>query len=255
MPISEGRFVWHDLATTDVDGARTFYGAIAPWTSKAWDDDGEYFLWEREGKAVGGVSRLTASDGQSSRPPAWMPSVYVYDVDACVRRVPKLGGRVLLAPREIPDVGCWAMIAGPDGAPLGIFEPSQGAPHGHDGKPGVGEFTWHELAAPDWRESWKFYSQLFHWETVEEHDLGENGIYFVFGLKGVSLGGMWSTGGQFPSEWTSYVAVPSVNAAIEQVRAHGGKVVREPHAVPDGTWIAHCADPQGATFAITSATA
>ena len=132
MPISQGRFVWHDLATTDVEGARTFYGAIAPWTTKPWDDDGAYFLWEKEGTPVGGVSQLADTADRTPSPPGWMPSVFVYDVDACVRQVPKLGGAVLMQPREIPHVGCWAVIAGPDGAPLSIFEPSSKNPPGHD---------------------------------------------------------------------------------------------------------------------------
>jgi predicted enzyme related to lactoylglutathione lyase len=48
------------------------------------------------------------------------------------------------------------------------------------------------------------------------------------------------------------VEVPSVRQATDKVRELGGQVVREPHEVPGGSWIALCADPQGATFAMTS---
>jgi predicted enzyme related to lactoylglutathione lyase len=252
MPINEGRFVWHDLSTTDVEGAKEFYGAIAPWTTKPWDDDGEYLLWEKEGTPVGGITRVPADAGGPLSPPSWLASVYVYDVDDCVRRVPKLGGRVLMAPKEIPNVGCWAVIAGPDGAPLALFEPSTANPPGHDGAPTVGEFAWHELRSNDWRKSWDFYSRLFHWDRVREHDMGPDGTYFVFGQNGQSLGGMYTDGDSSQSNWTSYVEVPSVRQATEKVRALGGRVVREPHEVPGGSWIALCADPQGATFAVTS---
>jgi predicted enzyme related to lactoylglutathione lyase len=252
MPISQGRFVWHDLSTTDVQGAKDFYGAIAPWTTKPWDDDGEYFLWEKEGTAVGGVSRLADTPDGAAGLPGWLPSVYVYDVDASVRQVPKLGGRVLVQPREIPHVGCWAIIAGPDGAPLSIFEPSSANPPGHDGASRVGEFAWHELTSNNWKESWQFYSGLFGWEKIDEHDMGANGTYFIFGQKNHALGGMFTGGGQ--ASWTSYVEVPSVQQTIEKVKSLGGKVVREPHEVPGGSWIALCSDPQGATFAVTSQT-
>jgi hypothetical protein len=56
------------------------------------------------------------------------------------------------------------------------------------------------------------------------------------------------------SSWTSYVEVPSVQQAMETVKSLGGQVMYGPHEVPGGSWIAMCADPQGATFAITSAT-
>lgn len=253
MPISQGRFVWHDLSTTDVEAAKQFYGAIAPWTTTPWDDDGEYFLWEKEGTPVGGVMRLADGAGSNSGPPGWLPSVYVYDVDACVRQVPKLGGRVLMQPREIPHVGCWAIIAGPDEAPLALFEPSSANPPGHDGAPHVGEFAWHELTSNNWQESWQFYSRLFNWEKVAEHDMGAAGTYFIFGQRGQALGGMRARSADMSaSAWTSYVEVPNIQKATETVRSLGGKVVREPHEVPGGSWIALCSDPQGVTFAMTS---
>jgi predicted enzyme related to lactoylglutathione lyase len=256
-PINQGRFVWHDLSTTDIEGAKEFYGAIAPWTSKPWDDDGDFFLWENAGTPVGGVMRLSGladmtSDGVASLP-RWLPSVYVYDVDACARQVPKLGGRVLMQPREIPHVGCWAIITGPEGAPLSIFEPSSASPPGHEGQPRVGEFAWHELMSNDWQASLRFFGALFNWEKIDQHDMGSNGTYVIFGQKNQRLGGMFNGRADVgqPS-WTSYVEVPSVKEVTEKVKSLGGTVVREPHEVPGGSWIALCADPQGATFALTS---
>jgi predicted enzyme related to lactoylglutathione lyase len=257
MPINEGRFVWHDLATTDVEGAKAFYSAIAPWTTTPWDDDGDYFLWERDGAPVGGMSRLTAAADQAAAagPPNWMPSVFVYDVDATVRRVSKLGGTVLVQPREVPHVGCWAIIAGPEGAPLSLFEPSSKNPPGHAGAPRVGEFAWHELSSDDWQRSLEFYRQLVGWELIRQHDMGANGTYVTFGQKGEALGGMYTrhdAAGR--SSWTSYVEVPSVKQAMETVKSLGGRVMDGPHEVPGGSWIAMCSDPQGAAFAITSNT-
>jgi predicted enzyme related to lactoylglutathione lyase len=255
MPISQGRFVWHDLATTDVEGAKAFYSAIAPWTTKPWDDDGEYFLWEKEGTPVGGVMRLADVADRAAGPPNWMPAVFVYDVDACVRQVPKLGGTVLMPAKEIPHVGCWAIIAGPEGAPLSIFEPSSKNPPGHDGAPRVGEFAWHELASNDWKASLQFYRELFHWEKIRDHDMGPNGNYVIFGVKGEALGGMFTRRDDGArAAWTSYVEVPSIQQTMETVKSLGGQVTYGPHEVPGGAWIAMCADPQGATFAITSNT-
>jgi predicted enzyme related to lactoylglutathione lyase len=254
MPISQGRFVWHDLATTDLEGAKASYGAIAPWTTKPWDDEGEYFLWEMEGTPVGGVTRLADLTDRAG-PPSWMPSVFVYDVDACVRQVPKLGGTVVMQPREIPHVGCWAIIAAPDGAAISIFEPSSKNPPGHDGAPRVGEFAWHELSSNDWEASLRFYGRLFNWEKIREHDMGTNGTYVVFGQKGEALGGMFTRRDDAAKPgWTSYVEVPSVQQTMETVKSLGGQVMYGPHEVPGGSWIAMCADPQGARFAITSNT-
>ena len=157
--------------------------------------------------------------------------------------------------KEIPHVGCWAIIAGPEGAPLSIFEPSSKNPPGHDGAPRVGEFAWHELASNDWKASLQFYRELFHWEKIRDHDMGPNGNYVIFGVKGEALGGMFTRRDDGArAAWTSYVEVPSIQQTMETVKSLGGQVTYGPHEVPGGAWIAMCADPQGATFAITSNT-
>lgn len=250
MAIPQGRFVWHDLITTDVEGAKKFYTALIGWGTEPWDEDDNYTMWQNNGAAIGGVGRL--ENGAKSGP-AWNPSVYVYDIDACVRQVPKIGGSVPKAPREIPNVGCWAEIAGPDGAPLGIFEPSQGPPPGHEGAARVGEFSWHELLSNDWKTSWQFYQPLFHWETMQEVPMERLGTYFIFGQKGEQYGGMFTRIPDMPPpNWTSYIEVKDVKEAAAKVKQLGGKVMREPHEVPGGTMITICEDPQGAMFAMTS---
>lgn len=248
MAIPQGRFVWHDLMTSDLDAAKRFYGEVARWTSKPWDDDGEYTLWEREGVPVGGLGKLT-----NGAHPAWMPSVYVYDVDACARQAPKIGGKLIQPPREIPQVGGWAIVAGPEGAPIGIFEPTD-EPPAPTGEAKTGEFSWHELLSNDWRVSWDFYRTLFRWEHVREFDMGANGTYMIFGLNGEGFGGMFTgTPDMPPPNWTSYVQVDSVAAAANAVQKLGGKIMRPPHQVPTGTWISIVEDPQGAMFALASA--
>jgi len=187
--------------------------------------------------------------------PNWTPSVYVYDVDACSRQAEKLGGKIVMPPREIPNVGCWAVIADPDGATIALFEPSSGPPPGHEGPPLISEFSWHELMANDWKKSWEFYRQLFHWERIEEHDMGERlGTYFIFGVKGQPLGGMFTRNPDMPPpSWVSYVEVDSVKSAVPKVKELGGQVMRGPQQVPGGSWISICSDPQGAMFAMSSA--
>ena len=253
MPIPQGRFVWHDLATTDVEGAKNFYTQITPWTTKTWEDDENYTLVEHDGLPLGGMAPLPADSQSNGATANWTPSVYVYDVDACVRQAVKLGATIVSPPREIPNVGCWAAIADPDGAPIALFEPSQGPPPGNAGPPRVSEFSWHELAANDWSKSWDFYRRLFNWERIEEHDMGPLGTYFIFGLNGQGMGGIFTRSAEMsPPSWTSYIEVDSVKSAVPMVTQLGGRVLREPHQVPGGSWIAHCCDPQGASFAMTS---
>src|SRR5213078_1483114 len=44
-PSLRGRFVWHELMTTDPDAAARFYPAVTGWKVQTWDQDPTYRLW------------------------------------------------------------------------------------------------------------------------------------------------------------------------------------------------------------------
>ena len=244
---AHGRIVWHDLETSDRGAAKSFYTSIAPWKTEPFDEAKDYEMWTLDGEPIGGVSSLPASSG---RTPHWLPYVCVYDVDALARQAESLGGRVKVKPTEIPHVGGWAVIADPQGAPIGVFEPAE-SPPGHEGEPAIGEFSWHELATDDYKAAAEFYRALFRWEKTSEYDMGEMGIYYMFGQHGATYGGMFNRPPQIPvSSWLCYVRVNSVKPVADKVKELGGSVMNGPMEVPGGDWIAQCMDPQGAPFAL-----
>ncbi|KQW36458.1 VOC family protein [Rhizobacter sp. Root404] len=53
--------------------------------------------------------------------PTWVPYVTVADVDALVRQVVALGGKVTMPPADIRSVGRFAVIADPQGATLNVI--------------------------------------------------------------------------------------------------------------------------------------
>ncbi len=254
MPISEGSFIWHDLSTTDVDAATAFYPKVLPWTTQPWEDAEHYTLWANDGTPLGGVLPLSAARIAAGQTPHWLPFVYVYDVDACARQAVKLGGSVRKPPVEMPNVGCWAVILDPFAAPIGLFEPTQSPPD-HPGPPRRGEFSWHELPTDDYRRAFDFYGKLFQWEATGEHDMGADGMYFMFGQKGRPYGGLFNRRPDAPpSAWVSYARVDDVKKAAETVASSGGQLHRGPMEVPGGDQIAICSDPSKALFALHQTT-
>ena len=49
-----------------------------------------------------------------------------------------------------------------------------------------------------------------------------------------------------------YFNVDGLGAAVERVKAAGGKVLMEQHEVPGPMWISYVADPQGAMFGMVA---
>src|SRR6201996_2492885 len=184
-----GRFVWHELMTTDTDAASDFYSRVVPWKA---EDSGmpSYSLWMSGKVRAGGLMALPADDG-SATPPHWIIYVGAPDVDATVEAAEKLGGKVLKPAADIPNVGRFAVLSDPRGAAFAVFNPSSMPEEGMGPGGGVGDFTWHELATTDLDAALSFYSELFGWAKGATHDMGEMGTYQIISFEGADVGGAY----------------------------------------------------------------
>jgi len=247
-----GRFVWHELMTTDPDGAARFYPGVTGWKVQAWEQDPSYRLWMAGGIPMGGLMRLPEESRRLGAPPSWLMYVGVPDVDATVRQAASLGARTLVPPQTIP-VGRFAVLEDPQGATFALYKPSGERPGSDEAT--LGDFSWHELATTDPGAAWGFYAALFGWNKTEAMDMGPLGVYQMFGRAGKqSLGGVYRKPLEMAgaSHWLCYIKVPNADKAAETVKRLGGRVMSGPMDVPGGGRIATCVDLQGATFAVHS---
>ena len=246
-----GRFLWYDLMTPDPGAAQSFYRKVAGWGIEVFEGGPKpYDMWTRDGQPIGGVMELPEEAAAAGAPPHWLAYIGTPDVDATTARAADLGATVLVAPQEIPDVGRFSVLADPDGAVFATFAPAMDAPP-HPGMPATGDFSWHELMSEDYERGFEFYSELFGWRVHEDMDMGEYGIYRIYGLDGPPLGGIMSRPPEMPvGAWLFYIRVDDLDGALERVKAGGGEVLNGPMDVPGGDRIAQCRDPEGAMFAL-----
>ncbi len=247
-----GRFVWHELMTTDTKSAGNFFTKIVGWKTQASPQDPNYtvFVTTRPMAGLMVVPREAAAMGAG---PSWMTYIGSPNVDETARQATSLGGKTLRAPEDIPTVGRFAVLADPQGAVFAVFTPVAGQQLGP--APAVGDFSWHELVTTDWRSALTFYQRLFGWEETSAMDMGpEMGTYQMFGLNGKTLGGMFNKTKQMPgpTAWLPYIHVPDSKKVVPLVKKLGGQVINGPMEVPGGDWIAQGLDLQGAMFAVHS---
>ena len=76
---------WVDLTTTDVEGAKRFYGAVFGWTVGD-GPAGNYLLFEHDGTTVAGLQPLMDAQREQGMPPSW--SMYVHTEDASATVAP-----------------------------------------------------------------------------------------------------------------------------------------------------------------------
>jgi predicted enzyme related to lactoylglutathione lyase len=249
-----GKFVWHELLTTDLESASSFYSRVVGWTMQTSDWNQSYKLFV-SGTPMAGLMILPDEAKAMGAPPHWLAYIGTPQVDATLREAVMLGGRVLVEPMDLPGIGRFAVLMDPQGAAFAIFTP-EGEGGSSDHSTELGDFSWHELITTDWQAGFAFYQRLFGWEKTEAMDMGAMGTYQMFGLRGRTMGGMFNKPAEMPAppHWLPYALVTDARRAADLVKSAGGRVVNGPMEVPGGDWIVQFQDQQGVIFAVHSRT-
>ncbi len=115
-----GAVSWSELITSDVDGAKDFYGKLFNWTFEDAPMEGAtYTVFNVNGEEVGGM--MPMQEASQSMPPAWGLYITVDDVDAVAEKAGTMGAKIMMPPADIPEVGRFAMLQDPQGAFISII--------------------------------------------------------------------------------------------------------------------------------------
>ena len=247
-PISEekaltyypGKFVWHDLVTSDVATAKTFYGRLLNWT---FEQRGRYTIVNLNSRRVGGIIDIQPKslERHAAR---WIASLSVPDVDQATSVVLANGGKIHKGPEQIQDRGWVALVSDPQGAQFALIRTEKGDPS--DGPVEAGFWLWHELWTNKPSESANFYKELAGYSTTEQL-----GSYWI-----LKTDKQWRAGIRnlfnkaLEQRWVPVIKVNDVKAISTLAKQIGGKVLIEPENFDVVEQVALLADPSGALFMI-----
>jgi hypothetical protein len=115
-----GAFSWCELMTTNPAAAKDFYSRLFGWELEEMGMEGmTYTVVKAGGEPVGGLMAIPPE--AQGVPPYWAAYVTVDDVDATVRKAQEMGGKVLVPPQDIPDVGRFSVLQDPQGAVISVI--------------------------------------------------------------------------------------------------------------------------------------
>lgn len=225
---------WHELIAPDVERAEAFYASAFGWVLRTWRPGAEdYAMVHALGRNHGGFHEL-------DRMPHWLVYVEVEHLDWVERVTPELGGRILVGPEEIPDIGRFVVLGDPEGATLAAIEV-----HPQGSRP-TGVFAWDELLTADPGEALRFYGRLFGWEA---EPLTET--YSVFRTDGEAVAGLTRKPETAPAScWLAYVEVPNLEAALARAEDFGALATLKPVTVAGVGRFAVMLDPVGAPIGL-----
>jgi predicted enzyme related to lactoylglutathione lyase len=240
-----GTFVWEELITSDVAGAREFYGTLFGWTFDDAQMPGgdEYVMFGPADTRIGGL--YTKDD----MPTGWITYVGVDSSDDAASRASELGATVLMGPFDVPEAGRMAVVKDPSGGVIQTWQPL--GDEGSAPPPVHGTVAWRELRTPDATAAGAFYAGWLGWKPVA-NDMGDF-TYTVFHKGDEGVAGMMEMTGEragIPAHWAITFNVDDVDAAYDTALAAGATTQMPPDDLPDVGRFAALVDPQGNHFGI-----
>jgi len=112
------RVGWNELQTSDVEGARRFYGDQFGWGSEEYMDMGEmglYRFFDQQGTRIGAL--FDASNGQRSH---WRFYIRVPSISAAKDAAERGGGTIHMGPHQVPTGEYVVIGSDPQGAEFAL---------------------------------------------------------------------------------------------------------------------------------------
>jgi predicted enzyme related to lactoylglutathione lyase len=250
----QGRIVWHDLMTTNLEASRRFYGELFSWRIPS---EGQWNFLYPAGDEKNHFGTMMVLE-QPGVPSHWVPYVAVNDLDAAAKAITAGGGKIIVPRHSAGTTGDFVYALDPHGAAFTAWQYTggEGKPE-IDGLPPVGAFCWDELMTPDVEASKKFYGAVFGWDA-ETMEMGGGMQYTMWRreAKGADgkprqAAGMMKKPPEVPrAMWLSYVTVADCDASVDKATKLGGKPTSPPMEIPNIGRFSALLDPTFAPFAI-----
>lgn len=114
--MNEDIFIWHELDTNDQKTSGHFISNLFGWTLKETDagEFGIYTIFQKDGRDIAGMMNPTKES--PTKHSQWQTYISVDNVDEFAQRTTELGGKVLVAPHDVPGFGRVCLISDPTGA-------------------------------------------------------------------------------------------------------------------------------------------
>jgi predicted enzyme related to lactoylglutathione lyase len=252
---AQGRVVWHDLNTTDLEKSKRFYGELFAWHVQS---EGQWSFISL-GKDTQHFGTVIQHDPKHNIPSHWVPYITVEDLDSGIAAVTKAGGNIRVPKTPAGKTGHFSYCADPQGASFALWQYSDGTPKPEqDTPPPAGNFCWDELLTSDTAAAEKFYSTIIGYGT--EH-MEMPGMRYTLWLrpnaskrpdgKTRQAGGMMKLPPMVPHPfWLSYVAVADCDQSVEKAKRLGANITSPPMDIPNVGRFATMLDPTMAAIAI-----
>jgi predicted enzyme related to lactoylglutathione lyase len=245
----QGKVIWNDLITEDIDASRRFYGEMFDWRFEAASGPGrqDYVLAKSGDIYVAGFVAIDRpADGR--RLSRWLPYLSVTDVDESVAAGIAAGATVAVAARDV-SLGRVAAIIDPEGAVVGVARSNIGDPDDLTTAGAPGRVVWTELLSNDSDIAATFYKSIVGYDVRSVDRRG--GTYTLLGNGGIDrVGILANPSPDWDPVWLTYFGVTDPAAAANNAVELGGTILVPVSPELRDSSMAVVADPSGAILVL-----
>ncbi len=114
---------WIDLTVDDADKIRQFYSDVVGWEATPVNMGGyDDFTMITPGTGDPAAGICHARGSNEGLPTQWLMYINVADLDQSAQHCTKLGGSIVVEPKQMGDQGRYCVIRDPAGAVVALFE-------------------------------------------------------------------------------------------------------------------------------------
>jgi uncharacterized protein len=117
-----GEFVWNELATINVQGAKDFYSKVFGWEFiEKKMDDVTYTIIKKGDKEFGGIWAIPGAQQNQIRP-HWLSYILVENVEQSLELARQNGAVIVKPVHKIGEIGLFAIVRDPTGAHVALWQ-------------------------------------------------------------------------------------------------------------------------------------
>jgi predicted enzyme related to lactoylglutathione lyase len=239
----QGKLIWADLYTGDVNASLDFYTKTFGWSVKKFGkDDAKYHLLYDGEQPIAGVLARPANRNKTENS-LWIGSFSTENVQIVVNNAAENNATILLQPHDFALYGKRAVIADPQGGIIGLLDiDADNNVHQKISN----KWDWAQLFSVDTNKAADFYQRSFNYR-IEKVTPQQDSLYLIQQDEIRASIVKLPTAFEQRDRWVNFVVVTSLTTTLAAATKNGAGIIYQ----PEGDTFAIIADPNGALLGLT----
>jgi predicted enzyme related to lactoylglutathione lyase len=240
----QGKLVWGDLYSSDVNASIGFYNKTFGWTTKKFGkNNARYHIFFDGIEPVAGVISRPTQRNQTDKA-LWIGSFTTKNIETVVAKAVDKKATVILKPHDFKYYGKRAVIADPQGGVVALLELD---PTNDNLEKISNKWNWAQLFSVNTSKAASFYQHSLDYNV---ENVGESKQHYYLAQQGEVRASVVELPDSFEQRdrWVNFIEVDNLTSTLEKAIKNGAEIIYKPN---ENNRLAIIADPSGALLGLT----